>query len=138
MAKINKRTFLSSLFKYRCPRCRQGELFTKPFRMNNPLSMPKRCTQCELQFTPEPGYYWGAMFVSYILSAFPLMGIVLFCMFGLNYPIGTSLLIGILIAALFYFKLMRFSRSLWIHLMIGYDENSAQALVTSNDSKTQD
>ena len=114
-------SYLSSLFRYKCPRCRLGDLFVKPFKMSQPLDMPDKCSQCQLRFTPEPGYYWGAMFLSYILSAFPLMGLVLYCMFGLEYSVVASLFIGVFVAALFYFKLMRFSRSLWIHLMVGYD-----------------
>jgi len=94
--------------------------------MGNPLHMHKQCSHCELKYTPEPGYYWGAMFLSYILSAFPLMGIVLFCMFGMGYSVMASLFIGILVACLFYFKLMRFSRSLWIHLMIPYNSKNAE------------
>ncbi len=118
-------SFLSSLFRYTCPQCRQGNLFVKPFQFSNPLNMHKQCSHCELNFTPEPGYYWGAMFLSYILSAFPLMGIVLYCMFGLKFSVLYSLFIGIVIAGLFYFKLMRFSRSLWIHLMVKYNPQFA-------------
>ena len=115
-------SFLFSLFRYRCPRCRKSKLFVDPFQISRPLDMNDKCGHCELRFNPEPGYYWGAMFLSYIISAFALMGLVLFLMFGMKYSVVNSLLIGVLVAALFYFKLMRFSRSLWIHLMIGYDE----------------
>ena len=118
-------SYFKSLFTYRCPKCRQGKLFTEPFQFSKPLDMHVSCSSCELRFTPEPGYYWGAMFLSYILSAFPLMGIVLYCMFGLEYSVVSSLLIGMGIASLLYFKLMRFSRSLWIHLMISYDAQAA-------------
>ncbi len=118
-------SYLKSLLTYRCPRCRQGRLFTEPFQLTNPLDMHSKCSHCELKYAPEPGYFWGAMFLSYIISAFSLMGIVLFLMFGMHYSVVTSLLIGILVAAIFYFKLMRFSRSLWIHLMIGYKPDLA-------------
>lgn len=123
----NKTSYLSSLLKYKCPRCRQGKLFIEPFKMSSPLDMHKTCSHCHLNFTPEPGYYWGAMFLSYILSAFPLMGIVLYCMFGLEFSVVSSLLVGIFIAALCYFKLMRFSRSLWIHIMISYKPEYAES-----------
>lgn len=118
---FKKRSYMQSLFGFKCPRCRQSDLFTKPFKVSQPLDMPQHCSYCDLNYNPEPGYYWGAMFISYIISAFPLMGIVLFCMFGLHYSVVSSLVIGIGIAAIFYFPLMRFSRSLWIHLMKPYN-----------------
>lgn len=116
-----QRSFTQSLFGLQCPRCRQSDLFTKPFRMGQPLDMHTHCSHCGLNYNPEPGYYWGAMFISYIISAFPLMGIVLYCMFGLKYSVVLSLVIGAVVAGIFYFPLMRFSRSLWIHLMKRYD-----------------
>lgn len=126
MSKSN-RSFFQSLFQYRCPRCREGRLFKEPFQVSNPLHMNPRCSHCNLNFEPEPGYYWGAMFLSYIISAFPLMGIVLFCMFYLEYSVIASLAIGLLAAGLTYFKLMRFSRSLWIHLMVAFDPSTKKA-----------
>ncbi len=46
------------------------------------FTMHKQCPSCGLLFEREPGYFLGAMFVSYILSAgFLTMGIFLLRVF---------------------------------------------------------
>ena len=31
--------------------------------------MPERCSVCQQKFDIEPGFYWGAMYVAYMLSS---------------------------------------------------------------------
>jgi uncharacterized protein (DUF983 family) len=112
---------ISSIFKLRCPRCRQGDLFSKPFELSKPLEMPEKCSICGQKLEPEPGFYFGAMFLSYGISAWVLLLLSLFLVFYFKWSVGTAMLIVLGVAALFYIKLMRFSRSLWIHLMVKYD-----------------
>ncbi|MFT7161544.1 MAG: hypothetical protein ACI9GZ_002729, partial [Bacteroidia bacterium] len=40
----------------------------------------KKCTVCNLTFEPEPGFYYGAMFISYAISMAMsvISGVVLF------------------------------------------------------------
>ena len=46
-----------------CPRCREGLFFASPMRMND------TCPVCGLAFgRGEPGYFTGAMYVSYALA----------------------------------------------------------------------
>lgn len=115
--------FITSTVKYKCPRCRTGDLFTKPFDISKPLDMPKRCFHCDLKTEPEPGFYFGAMFLSYLLTAFPLLGLGLGLAFGLNWSINGVIAAILFVAALFFIKVLRFSRSLWIHLMVKYEPN---------------
>ncbi|MBC6605584.1 DUF983 domain-containing protein [Hymenobacter sp. BT188] len=46
--------------------------------------MPERCPVCEVQFEPEPGFYWGAMFVSYVFSVacFAVGGVATYYLFN--------------------------------------------------------
>jgi uncharacterized protein (DUF983 family) len=58
-----------SLIKGRCPRCRKGHIFIKPIL--NPFSitvMNKKCPNCNLVFEKEPGFFNGAMYISYAFS----------------------------------------------------------------------
>lgn len=60
---------LVDIVSNRCPRCKSGHVF----KSNNLFSykkveMHKKCPQCELNFTKEPGFYWGSMYVSYALA----------------------------------------------------------------------
>lgn len=54
---------LSSIFKARCPACHQGAILHKVF------GIYPRCLVCEHDFYPEPGFYLGAMAISFLLTA---------------------------------------------------------------------
>ncbi len=109
-----------SIWKYMCPRCRQGKLFTEPFEIGNPLSMPHSCSVCEQKFEPEPGFYYGAMFISYILTSSLLLPIALFCVFYLGWSANGAMVLIIALGATMFLWVMRYSRSLWIHIMVKY------------------
>ncbi len=65
----HKRSKLSSIFSLKCARCHTGDLFpTGSFSFNKPFEMHKECPHCGLNLEPEPGFYFGAMFISYIIS----------------------------------------------------------------------
>jgi uncharacterized protein (DUF983 family) len=56
------RTMLGGIFARRCPRCRDGQVFRSTWAMN------EDCPSCGLDFDRgEPGYFTGAMYVSYAL-----------------------------------------------------------------------
>src|SRR3712207_1948885 len=52
-----------SILSQRCPRCRTGHIFRGAVTMNDP------CPTCGLVFRREEGYFIGALYVSYTLSA---------------------------------------------------------------------
>ena len=89
--------------------------------------MEKACSHCKLNFEPEPGYYWGAMFLSYILSGWALLIICLGLVFYFDWSVESAMLVVIAIGALSYLKLMRFSRSLYIHLLVRYNPTAGEA-----------
>jgi uncharacterized protein (DUF983 family) len=51
----------------RCPRCRLGSIFRYYIFRGFP-KMHERCPVCNLKFDREPGYFLGAMYVSYGLG----------------------------------------------------------------------
>ncbi len=107
-----------------CPRCRRGSLFVKPYTLKSAYKMHDRCPNCGQTYEPEPGFYFGAMFLSYIISSLLLVAVALFLVFGLkwnvNLSIGIMILIGLLTHNFFY----RLSRSLWIHMMVKYEKKN--------------
>lgn len=56
----------TALLQGKCPRCRSGNIFTYPasalFKFNK---MNERCPHCTVRLEPEPGFYQGAMYISY-------------------------------------------------------------------------
>lgn len=117
--------WLSSAWNYKCPRCRQGDLFIKPFQFSKPLDMPETCSVCGQKTMPEPGFYYGSMFLSYIATGFLYIGIVFALIWGFGMSVEKAFIILVLFAALTYFKTARLARSLWIHAMVKYDKNAA-------------
>jgi len=84
---IRAKSWLSSVIRLKCPHCRTGELFsTGSFSFSLPFEMIKRCEVCTQNFFPEPGYYYGAMFLSYIVFSFPCLFLVMF----LHWIVGLS------------------------------------------------
>ena len=111
---------LKSIWNYKCPRCRDGDMFVQPFNISNPLDMPDNCPVCNQRFEPEPGFYFGAMFISYILSSWFLLLPALLLVFYFKWSVGSAMMVAILMAAVTYFKFLRGSRALWLHLNVKY------------------
>lgn len=64
-----KRNLLPAMLQERCPRCRSGKMFTHgAYNLVKFTDMPERCPVCDLRFEVEPGFYYGAMYVSYGFS----------------------------------------------------------------------
>lgn len=127
---VHHNTLMSFSFKamwqYKCPRCRQTKIFTEPFDIAKPLDMPKRCGHCNQRTEPELGFYYGAMFISYVISAFLLLAPTLLLVFYFKWNPTGAIFFAIFLAALVYFKLLRGSRSLWLHINVSYDPKAAE------------
>lgn len=112
-----------SLLAMRCPKCRQGELF-QPINWKRPSSffeMKKNCEICNQAFEPEPGFYFGAMFISYALNTALFIAIwVAYSTLVEEFSI-LELIIWIGISALFLLPVFfRLSRSIWIMLFVPF------------------
>lgn len=58
-----------ALLSLRCPHCHEGRLFThSAFNLAHFTDMPAHCEVCAVPLEPEPGFYWGAMFISYAFN----------------------------------------------------------------------
>jgi len=111
-----------SIMNLKCPKCHEGRLFeTGSFSFQKPFDMYENCPNCGFNYWPEPGYYYGAMFLSYIISGWFCIGFILFFHWVLDWSTAASfaLLIGFLSIIFVWF--FRFSRSLWIGLNYNYD-----------------
>lgn len=63
------RTQIEALLHGKCPRCRQGDIFTYPVsKLQKFHRMNDYCPVCKVHFQPEPGFYQGAMYVGYAFT----------------------------------------------------------------------
>lgn len=95
-------------------------MFTDPLKFKDPLSMHDACSSCGQKFEPEPGFYYGAMFISYIVSGWILLLLALFMVFVLGWTLDSVKWIIIGVGLLFFLKTVRLSRSIWIHIIVKY------------------
>jgi len=100
---------LGAILTLRCPRCLEGKVW-RGF-----LSMHERCPVCGLAFEREPGYFTGAMVVSYALAV-PVLGTIVI---GLMTIGGLDAVPALLIGDTMYLILVpfifRYSRVVWLH-----------------------
>lgn len=115
-----------ALLSGKCPRCRKGDIFKHPLSdVLHFAKMNETCPHCGTTFEPEPGFYFGAMFVSYALSValFVVVGLGLYFLFN---PSDWVYITTIGIAAVLFTPIsFRYSRILFLYAFggIGYDPN---------------
>lgn len=55
-----------AILKAKCPQCQSGKMFKKSaLKLNSFTEMFDTCSVCGLKYEVEPGFFWGAMYVSY-------------------------------------------------------------------------
>jgi uncharacterized protein (DUF983 family) len=105
------RRFIAILLQ-RCPRCLSGHVY------HGLMSMHDTCPECRHQFGREPGYFTGAMFVSYTLAV-PLLFIIfiiLWQVFSTTWPLTLNLLVTFIVFLPFVPIIFRYSRIIWMYV----------------------
>jgi uncharacterized protein (DUF983 family) len=118
-----------SILNCKCPRCHEGKLFTHPltYNINKMMEMPENCEVCGLKFTPEHGYYYGAMYVSYAFVTAETVAILVALYFILGVLTATAIL-AVLTAVFIAMSPINFrlGRAGWIAIFYRYDEKYAK------------
>lgn len=125
-AQINPMTFretkLYSIIYGKCPRCHSGELFVNknPYKLENWDKMHPDCDVCSLHYEKEPGFFQGAMYVSYALGVALSVGVVII-----------NLLVGFHVIAFFISNtfailllapmLFRWARCIYLNIFVKYN-----------------
>ncbi len=121
---------LRSILTMKCPRCHQGQMFVnnQHFRLSTLSKMNKSCSCCGQDFEPEPGFYFGAMYISYGLGVIYFL-LSFFLLYQLmNFPGGAFLGSYIITLIVLWPVLFRISRVIYLNLFVQYDRNACQAL----------
>ncbi len=103
-------TMLRHGLRLRCPRCGIGQLYGKPFKMND------NCRHCTLKFEREQGYFIGAIYINYAATvAIAVPGFFLLDVFA-SITIDQQLAFWIPFSVIFPLLFFHHSRSLWLVL----------------------
>ncbi|MGS2740636.1 DUF983 domain-containing protein [Sinomicrobium sp. M5D2P17] len=109
---------IAHILKEKCPNCEKGDIFESKgnaflFRMPK---MHRRCHHCGYNFIREPGYFFGAMYVSYALTMAEMIAVLILGKFviGLgNSYIFVIIMIMAVVCSTFNFRL---SRTIWLYM----------------------
>ncbi len=132
-----KISVLYSILWMKCPRCRQDGIFEdpNPYHLSQLNKMHSSCPHCGEDFKREPGFFFGAAYMSYALTVavwvavlvalitFDAIGLISFSFF--ESPL-TFFISGIITLLLLFPYLYRLSRSLWLHMFIKYEGENAE------------
>lgn len=117
---------LKAVWNYMCPRCRQSYMFKEPIQLTAPLDMKEKCRNCNLKFEPEPGFYFGAMFVSYGLACLSFLPLAMLLVFVFDWDVMSMMYLVFFLYFSFFILIMRLSRSIWAHFAIKFDPKYAE------------
>ncbi len=90
--------------------------------------MPEQCPRCGQDFVIEPGFFFGATYISYALNVGWLIPSFLFISFVLNQPYSVYLIFMAIVLPASVPILFRLSRSAWIHMFVNYDPSIASRI----------
>lgn len=84
--------------------------------------MHQSCPCCGQSFEPEPGYYYGAMYVSFAFNV-AIFLVSLFILYQFVEEVTMAMMMGIVVVVVVGFLpvIFRLSRSLWINIFIRYE-----------------
>ncbi|HUH73513.1 MAG TPA: hypothetical protein VLZ75_03805 [Chitinophagales bacterium] len=83
-----QRSITRVLLQSKCPTCGQGDMFKdpNPYNIYNFDKMNRYCSNCNMDFENETGFYFGAMYVSYGLCVG--MSVMNFAIYALIFGFG--------------------------------------------------
>lgn len=115
---VSKKNKLHLMFSEKCPHCGTGKVFYKPKSFFDVIPhMKASCENCGYHYEREPGFYQGAMFVSYGIGL--IQGIIVFFLLKFCYPdLSEVNVVGIIGAVIVVLSMRNFklSRMIWLYL----------------------
>jgi uncharacterized protein (DUF983 family) len=120
------KSYRKALWEGKCPACREGHIFKYPIsQLRRFAEMHKECPLCGAGFEPEPGFYFGSMFITYAFNVIlvVLVGVGIYY-FG-RLPEWVFLLIVVALAAGTMPFSFRMSRVLWLYWFGGLQRRNS-------------
>lgn len=113
---------LSSILRSKCPRCHEGDMFNNSNPYGKGGTEPKDfCDVCGQQFELETGFYWGAMYVSYAMTAgWAISNFVLFY-FVFNLSLWVFLPYLVITLIILNPLIFRISRTIYLSFFVYFD-----------------
>src|SRR5687767_4175486 len=115
---MDLRKIAASITRNKCPNCLRGDYYVSrnPFNLKKLNITHRACSHCGMDFRQEPGFYFGAAYVSYFFQIGILL--TLYIILQVLTEIYFWYFVGILFLTLLLLApvLVRLSRLIWINL----------------------
>ncbi|GGD60131.1 hypothetical protein GCM10011514_25110 [Emticicia aquatilis] len=119
---FGKGSRLYSIFAMKCPRCHEGDVFETHNPYQKMTAIKETCPHCGLRYEKEMGFFYGAMYVSYMLNiALFVTSVVAYFILLDQYISGTLLMViyvslTVILMPVYY----RLSRTIWLNFFNSY------------------
>lgn len=121
------KSLLSAILWGKCPHCRTGKIFNHSPVSLHFADMNPMCPHCGVSFMPEPGFYIGAMYISYAFNVVLLVAIGISLYLFTDAPEWVFIVSIIFSSFAFIPFTFRYSRIIFLHAFGGlkYDLKSS-------------
>ena len=112
---------LYSVSKNKCPRCHQGDVFVYGHAFKKGFDkMHTHCSCCHLKYEKEPGFFFGAMYVSYALTVAIFVTVWVLNLWFLNLSTSGFIVAVILSIVGLMTIVYQASRLIWLNFFVRY------------------
>lgn len=123
---MKKGSKLYSILRFKCPHCHEGDFFKSrnPYQFSSMSETKDKCDECGKKLSLEPGFYYGAMYVSYALGVAHIVSFLV-AKWVLEFEMefwNFIILVGTVLALLtpLYYAI---SKIIWANLFMNFKEN---------------
>ena len=123
---LGKGNKLYSILHWKCAKCHDGDLYktSSAYSFSNMDKMYDSCPNCKQAYWPEPGFYYGAMFVSYALSIALSVSVFVAMIVLWEFEVIRYLVINAAMLILALPWMFRTSRAVWLNVFVHYQEDA--------------
>jgi uncharacterized protein (DUF983 family) len=126
---MKKGSKLYSIATMTCPQCQESPMMVgNPYRFSTMGEVKNKCEVCGLNLKPEPGFYYGAMYVSYGLGVAIFVSIWASCTWFFD-NVGVWTQISLILIALIGLGpyLYALSKVIWANIFFSYKANATSS-----------
>jgi len=136
---IKKGTKMYSIRYFKCPRCHEGDFFvSNPYNLQHIGKVHENCSECGLKYAKEPGFFYGAMYVSYAFGVALFVAVIV-----LYYIIFRRIDVWILFGIIGFLSVVTapinyaLSKIIWANFFMGYKPNASENFKKLSDSRNE-
>lgn len=123
-----------SVVRNKCAKCHQGDIFIykNAYNLKKFDKMHESCSHCGMKYEKEPGFFYGAMYVSYaLMSALFISSFVIdnLWIHSQTWQYMTFIVLAMILSVPLTYRL---ARLIWINFFTKFDQESAAVQKTKN------